>query len=251
MQYAGLNMHQNTRSILIVDSSSASIFYASTLLRKLRYAVRSVRNAEDALNAIADSTPALVITDVVLPKMSGIVFLKKIKNNAGLRFLPVIIHTSDEKAGLREDCIHAGCAAYFLKPVAPETIYPAIQSAIESTPRENIRINAALKVQIGPEAADPRFRIENVLNISEGGVYVKTSAPEPVKALVSLSLFMGKHTINATALVVHSSSKADGVHSVPGMAMQFTKISAGDVNLIREFVRTEVMRGPCSLLKSH
>ena len=236
-------MQQNTRSILIVDSSFSSIFYASTLLRKLRYTVRSVRNAEDALNAIADSTPALVIAEVALPKMSGIDFLKKIKNNAGLRFIPVIIHTSDENAVLRQDCMQAGCSAYFLKPVAPEAIYPAIQSAIEATPRENIRINAALKVQIGPEAADPRFRIENVLNISEGGIYVKTSAPEPVKALVSVTLFMGRHTINAAALVVHSSSKADGVHPVPGMAMRFTKISAGDVNLIREFVRTEVMRG--------
>src|SRR5512144_87558 len=115
------------RTFLIVDSKATSIFYTASLLRKLRYFVRTAPSAEDALELIARSAPTCVITETSLPRMSGLAMIARIKANAGLRFIPVIVSTSDESASLRDACMKAGCAAYFVKPLDPEALYQAIQ----------------------------------------------------------------------------------------------------------------------------
>jgi len=68
------------------------------------------------------------------------------------------------------------------------------------------------------------------------------SAPAPVNALVPLTLLLRNHEIEATAVVLYSSAQAGGLHADPGMGMKFTKINVEDLNLIRDFIRTEVMR---------
>ena len=64
------------RTFLIVDSKATSIFYTASLLRKLRYIVRTAPSGEDALELIARSAPTCVITETALPKMSGLDLLE-------------------------------------------------------------------------------------------------------------------------------------------------------------------------------
>jgi CheY-like chemotaxis protein len=235
-------MERGKRSILVVDSSASSIFHMSMMLKKLQYAVRIASTGEDALNAIASSAPAIVITDVVLPKMSGVELLKNIKNNISLRFIPVIIHTANANPANKEACKQAGCTAYLMKPIEPEELYRSIESATGATPRQHIRVNTALKARIGSGIAGGKIKIEDVTSLSEGGLYVSISAPAPLNTLMPLTLLLRNHEIETTAIVVQRSAQVGGLHKVPGMGMKFTKISAENLNLIREFIRTEVMR---------
>ena len=230
-------MEWEKRSILVVDSSASSIFYMSMLLRDLRYAVRSAPTAEDALSAIASSAPAVVITDVVLPKMSGVELLKQIKNNVSLRFIPVIIHAANANPANRDACTQGGCSAYFMKPVEPEALYRAIQSATEATPRQNIRIDLSLKVQVGDESSpDWMKREEEVTTLSEGGLYIKSDIPDPVYTLMPLTLFIGSRIIKVRAEVLYSSVKKGGQHKVPGMGLKFVSITKEDKEFIRSFI---------------
>ena len=237
-------MEPGKRTILIADSSATSIFYTASLLRKLRYAVKTVSSGEEALEAIARSAPTIVIADVVLPKMSGLDLLKQIKNNASLRFIPVMINTADESTAVRAACTQAGCAGFFIKPADPEELYRAIQSASEATPRQHIRINTSLKARIGagPETGD-KAMIDEVTSISEGGLYVRTVAPAPLNALVQLTLVLEEREIEATAVVLYSSEKAGGPDAAAGMGLKFTNISDEGLNAIRAFITAEVMRG--------
>ncbi len=94
-------MQREKRAILVVDSSASFVFYTAMVLKKLEYAVRTASTAEDALRSAADSAPALVITDTVLQKSSGVDLLKQIKSSAGLKFIPVIIHTAQRDPALK------------------------------------------------------------------------------------------------------------------------------------------------------
>ena len=223
------------RTFLIVDSKATSIFYMASLLRKLRYLVRTVSTGEDALEQITRAAPTCVITDTALPKMSGLELLERIKGNAGLRFIPVIVNTADPSSALKESCMKAGCAGYFQKPVPPEALYQAIQAASEATPRKNIRITTQLKAQLGA-------RTEDVTSISIGGLYIRTFAPAPVDRSLPLTLLLGSREIKATAVVLYSSDKAGGRHPFPGMGVKFTEIAPADVQSISEFIRKELMR---------
>jgi CheY-like chemotaxis protein len=223
------------RTFLIVDSKATSIFYTASLLRKLRYIVRTVPSGEDALELIARSAPTCVITETALPKMSGLDLLERIKGNASLRFIPVIVSTSDESEMLRDACTKAGCAAYFVKPLDPEALYQAIQAASEATPRKNIRITASLKCRVGT-------RNEDVTSISVGGLYIRSIAPEPVHAPLAITLLLDSREIAAKAVVLYSSDKVGGIHPFPGMGVKFTDIGAVDVQTIGEFIRAELMK---------
>jgi len=225
------------RSVLVVDSSPSSIFYVSMLLRKLEYGVQTASNAEDALGLIARSAPAAVITDTVLPRMSGVDLLKQVKNTASISFIPVMIHTAETNPALKDTCTQAGCAGFFSKPVNPELLFRNIQTATEATPRKNIRVNVALKARV--DGGAPRFEV--VTSLSENGLYLKTAAPDQVNTLVPLTLFISDQSIRLTAHVLYSSAKAGGgLHAVPGMGMRFDSILPEDRDRIREFIREQV-----------
>jgi CheY-like chemotaxis protein len=230
-------MQREKRTILVVDSSASFIFYVAMMLRKLQYVVQTASTAEDALKMIAGTAPAVIIVDTVLPKTSGVDLLKQIKQNSSLSFIPVMIHTADRDPAVKDACARAGCACYFLKPVEPDALYRAIQAATEATPRKNIRISVALKARVVSKAGD---RMEEVTSLSEGGLYVKTSAPEPVQAVVSLKLLIRTREIKVTARVLYSSAKAGGPHAVPGMGVSFETIDPEDRTFIREFIREQV-----------
>jgi CheY-like chemotaxis protein len=236
-------MASGKRTVLVVDKNSTSIFYLASLLRQLRYVVTPVASGEDALETIAHSAPTVVIADTALPKMGGLDLLKQLKNNASLRFIPVLINTDDASTATREACMQAGCAGYFIKPADPETLFRAIQSVSEATPRKNIRINTSLKARIeAGGAAEGAIRTDEVTSISEGGLYLKTDAPPPVDTRLDLTIILNHHEIAATAVVLYRSEKVGGPFAVPGMGMKFTKIREADVNVIREFIRTSVIR---------
>ncbi len=237
-------MDRGKRPILVVDGSATYLFYMGMLLKRLEYTVHSLTTAEDALQTMADFLPALVITDIALPRMDGISMLKQMKQSSRLKKIPVIIHTAENDPALQEVCMRAGCAVYIRKPSDPDTLYKAIQAATESTPRQNIRIDTSLSVEVGDGAAPGGVvRTEEVTTLSEGGLYIKTAAPEPVHMLVPLKIFIRNREVKATAEVQYSSAKIGGRHKVPGMGMKFVSISPADKAFIREFIKEQVEKG--------
>jgi len=84
-------MDRKVRSILLVDSSASLLFYLAMLLKRLEYKVMTARGAEDALSMIEENLPSVVITEITLPNMSGIDFMRKIKEAARFRAVPVVV----------------------------------------------------------------------------------------------------------------------------------------------------------------
>jgi two-component system chemotaxis response regulator CheY len=231
------------RSLLLVDSSAASLFYIGMLLKKLDYSVHTAMTAEDALKTLADTPPDLVITESSLPRMSGINMLRQMKQDSRLKDIRVIFYTSDNDPSLRTACKVAGCADFLKKPIEPDALYRAIQSATETAPRQTIRIDTSLKVEIG-DAALPggEMRTETVTSISGGGVYIMTLTPEPVDTVMPLKLYIRNREVKAQAVVLHSSPITVGEHKKPGMAMKFISISPEDKTFVQDFIKEQITR---------
>lgn len=60
------------RLLLIVDGSISDSFYTSILLQRLEYDIYAAKTAEDALEIMTLTTPSLVLTEIALPRMSGL-----------------------------------------------------------------------------------------------------------------------------------------------------------------------------------
>jgi len=229
------------RTILLVDNSASILFYLAMLLRRLEYKVVTARSCEDALRVMEGIVPSIVLTELALPQMSGVQFLKHMKESARFKAVPVIILTSENDRGTKETCTSMGCAAYLHKPVEPDVLYRTLQSVSESMPRMNIRLKTSVKVIIGDDSmAGGAKRAEVATAISEGGLFVRTLYPQPSNTLTPLRILIGDREIRATAVVLYSYAMGEGPFEEPGMGMKFTVISNDDRSLIRKFIKEQL-----------
>src|SRR5512143_3552233 len=231
------------RTILLVDSSASIIFYLAMLLRRLEYKVVTARSGEDALRLMEEKIPSIVLTEIELPQMSGLQFLKHIKETARLKAVPVVVLTAETDPGTKASCANMGCAAYLHKPVEPDVLYRTLQSVSESIPRANIRLQTSLKVVIGDDsAAGGAKRAEIATAISEGGLFVRTLYPQPSNTLTPLGIFIEDREIKATAVVIYSYALGEGPFKAPGMGMKFVDITDEDRQRIRSFIKSQITK---------
>jgi hypothetical protein len=166
------------------------------------------------------------------------------KQDQRLKAVPAIIQSADDGPGLREQCLSAGCVAYFKKPIEIGELYTTIQAVLESSPRHTVRIETAFKVKVadknGPEGA---MRQEIITELSDGGLYIRTVTPDPVKTIVPLTLFIEDRVISATAVVLYVSQNARGHDQGPGMGMKFVTIDEKDRAFIRDYTKKQISQG--------
>ena len=108
-------MHR-THRVLVVDDEQGILSALDTHLSLLGYEVRTCDNAEDAILLIEVEKFHIVLTDINMPGMNGIEFLKKIKSiKPTIQVIMMTAFSSFEKI---VDCWEAGASDYILKPFA-------------------------------------------------------------------------------------------------------------------------------------
>jgi PAS domain S-box-containing protein len=115
--HRGLN--SKTR-ILIVDDNVPFLELHSQILRDGGYEVLTASNGHLALRMVRDRSPGLVVLDVALPDMSGIEVCRRIKQDAALRDVFVILISGHAiSAEQTVDGLEIGADEYLFKPVGP------------------------------------------------------------------------------------------------------------------------------------
>ena len=82
------------KSILVVDDNIDSIMILRSILESQGYAVRTAQSGVEALEQLKDGLPDLVLLDVMMPQMSGIEVLERIKTTHATSKVPVIMVTA-------------------------------------------------------------------------------------------------------------------------------------------------------------
>lgn len=114
------------KTILVVDDSSSMRQVVSITLKQAGHDVIEACDGKDALTKLAGQKIHLVISDVNMPNMDGITFVREMKKNAAYRFVPVIMLTtegSEEKKKAGQD---AGAKAWVVKPFQPQQLLGAV-----------------------------------------------------------------------------------------------------------------------------
>jgi CheY-like chemotaxis protein len=228
---------------LLVDSYIRDLFATGVILQQLDYEVYIANSGEDALRIIDAAMPELVITELSLQYMSGLELLIHLKHTPATKSIPIIIHTSSKDPKHEAYCRASGCAAFLKKPAAVNAMFSAIQQATKSTPRQFIRLRTLLPVRVGghslPEAANS---VEFVSELSENGLFVRTLHPRPVKTVVPVNLVINSKAVKVKAVVLRSVTMKPGLFKDPGMGLEFVEISDTDQELIRHFIKVQIMK---------
>ena len=109
---------QHNQLILLVEDHPVNRDVILRQLRLLGYAADAVENGVAALNALAKTRYALILTDCNMPEMDGFALTRAVREDAALAKLPVIALTANAMAGEAQRCLAAGMDAYLSKPVA-------------------------------------------------------------------------------------------------------------------------------------
>lgn len=115
-------------TVLVVEDTPSEMELLSHYLRESGYSVIGVVTAKDALNKAIEIKPDVIITDVVMPGMSGFELCRSLKKNPVTQKVPIIICTSkgqeiDRLWGMRQ-----GADVYITKPFTREQLIRAVRS---------------------------------------------------------------------------------------------------------------------------
>lgn len=118
------------KKILLVDDSASVRQVAGIALRRAGYETVEAGNGKEALPFLDAGKLNLIISDVNMPVMNGIEFLKAVKQHPTSKFTPVIMLTTESGDDLKQQGKAAGAKAWIVKPFQPQTLLDAVSKLI-------------------------------------------------------------------------------------------------------------------------
>jgi len=233
---------RKSRYILVVEGDTNDLFTTAMLLHRFSYPVCTARNARQALDMVSVAMPALVVTDFALPGMNGIDLIRVLGSNPHTISIPVLLLFPTGHIDHETDEVEIGGHYILQKPVPLEELYRAVQTAMEHTPRTNIRVQVALPVTVNNAALDSA-RGECVTHVSTQGLYIRTFKYHRPDEQIALQLTIGSRVIKADGKILYTRRQDSTPFMDSGMAVKFTRIMAEDRDFIKQFVHDAVTRG--------
>ncbi|RPE67642.1 twitching motility two-component system response regulator PilH [Tibeticola sediminis] len=105
------------QNVLVVDDSKTELMFLSELLRKNGFAVRTAKNADEAMQQLETAKPDLILMDVVMPGQNGFQLTRAITRNPQFADVPIIMCTSKNQETDRVWGMRQGARDYVTKPV--------------------------------------------------------------------------------------------------------------------------------------
>lgn len=118
------------KTIMIVDDSVSIRQVVGIALKGAGYDVIEGRDGQDALSKLTGQKVHLVISDVNMPNMDGIAFVKALKQLPSYKFTPVIMLTTESQEEKKREGQAAGAKAWVVKPFKPEMLLGAVQKLV-------------------------------------------------------------------------------------------------------------------------
>ncbi|MBF0161589.1 MAG: response regulator [Magnetococcales bacterium] len=116
--------------ILIVDDAPNIVLSLEFLMKKEGFSVRSVGDGEEALRAMADKRPDLLLLDVMLPKRNGYDVCETIRANPQWQSVRIIMLTAKGREVEQEKGLALGADAYVTKPFSTRDLVMKVRTLL-------------------------------------------------------------------------------------------------------------------------
>lgn len=118
------------KTVLIVDDSASLRQVVNIALKGAGYNVIEACDGKDALSKLNGEKIHLIISDVNMPNMDGITFVKEAKKLANYKFTPIIMLTTESQEDKKKEGQAAGAKAWVVKPFQPAQMLSAVSKLI-------------------------------------------------------------------------------------------------------------------------
>jgi two-component system chemotaxis response regulator CheY len=119
------------KTIMVIDDSATMRLSLKSSLELSGFKVDCAGDGVLALNLLkAGTKPDLIITDINMPNMGGLEFLKNLRTLPGYRFTPVLALTTESQQGKRDEAKKHGATGWLVKPVAGPDLVKVIKQVL-------------------------------------------------------------------------------------------------------------------------
>ena len=160
------------KSILVVEDNEG---FRQYLVKELSHIYNKVLMAEDGLQGVMmaeEHNPDLIITDVMMPRMSGTEMCRRIKENLQTSHIPVILLTAWSTDEGRAEGYKVGADAYIAKPFDMDVLLARISNLLEKQEKRihDFSHSASLDVKnIADSAPDEKF-LKEIISLIEKNI---------------------------------------------------------------------------------
>jgi len=201
-------------SILIIEDSQELRSYMASLLTD-RYTVFTASNGEEGFAQAAEHIPSLILSDVMMPKVSGIELTEKIKADERTSHIPIILLTAKADEDSKVQGLQTGADDYLAKPFSVVELKVRIDNLIEQRKKLATKYGQSLSIETQPAIKEPstddkfiakvRQVVEENLGNNQFGVEqlaseVNLSRAQLFRKLKALSNFSPNEFINEIRL---------------------------------------------------
>lgn len=125
---------QKTLKILFIEDDTIEVIKFNRVLKAFgsHHLIIEAENGEDALQILKEKevTPDIIVLDLNMPKLNGKEFLKILKSDETLKYIPAIILTTSSNDKDILECYKIGIAGYILKPLKYEDYVERIEKLV-------------------------------------------------------------------------------------------------------------------------
>jgi DNA-binding response OmpR family regulator len=121
-------------TILVADDEPSILLSLQVLLQKAGFVVRVARDGEEAIQALEQSMPSLILLDAMMPKRDGFDVCQTIRANPLYKDLPIIMLTAKSRDVEREKGMALGATDYITKPFSTRDLVSTVRKYLEAEP---------------------------------------------------------------------------------------------------------------------
>ncbi len=119
-----------TKTILFVDDSESIREIVNFTLKNEGYNVLVSDNGKNALKHLDGGNINLIITDLHMPEMNGIEFIKEIRKMENYQRTPILFLTTESQVDKKQEAKAAGATGWIIKPFVPAKLLEAISKVM-------------------------------------------------------------------------------------------------------------------------
>ena len=129
----------SNKSVLIVEDNQEMLNFLRKVFIGAGYNVFIAGNGEEGLSIISGNYVDIVISDVMMPGIDGVEFMKRVKEDVRYSHIPVILLTAKTRLEDKLSGLEAGADAYIEKPFSVEYLLATANSLLENRERTRLR----------------------------------------------------------------------------------------------------------------
>jgi two-component system chemotaxis response regulator CheY len=118
-------------TVLVVDDSVTMVMSLKTTLVMSGFQVETASNGKEALDKLHSGLkPNLILSDINMPVMGGMEFIKNARALHAFRFVPILTLTTESEAAKRDEGKRAGATGWLVKPVSGNDLVAVIRKVL-------------------------------------------------------------------------------------------------------------------------